>query len=195
MKFIIYNFIIILFIPAICFSQSSGGNKRFMFEVSTLFGWGRSQIAGDAQVPSIGTFDLGVGLGINIKKFTIGVGYDYRILTQYSDVDPTVGNRRGYFATPSILLRVNFEKIKIGIILITDGIYDLTNITANGKKVAYTKPSGYRFELNFKKIKKITPMIYSESFSFSGMQLDGVNSALSSNLVYSNFGAGLKYEF
>lgn len=180
----------------VAFSQSGEKSKRFLFEFNTLFGWGSSQMASDATVPSIGSFDLGIGAGVNIKKITLGISYDYRILTQFSDVDATVGNRRGTFVSPSSLLfRLNFEKIKFGFLLINNGTYELTNITATGKKVVYTDPSGFRFDLIFKKMSKITPIIFFESVNFSGMQLDGVKATLSGNLNYTNFGAGVKYAF
>lgn len=161
-----------------------------------MFGWGSAQRAGDAAVPSIGTFDLGIGLGINIKKITVGISYDYRSLTQHSDINSSVGNRRGNFTSPtSLLFRVNFEKIRMGFLLINNGSYELKNLDVNNKKITYTKPSGFRFDLIFRKMKKITPFLFFESVSFSGMQLDGIDSALSSNLNYSNNGVGIKYEF
>lgn len=197
MKFGIIRIIfIVLCLPVTSFSQTGSKSKRFLIEFNTLIGWGGSQIAGDANVPSVGTFGLGIGLGVNVKKFTLGLSYDYRILTQFSDVDATVGNRRGAIVSPtSLLLRINFEKIKFGLLLISNGAYELTNITSSGKKVVYTDPSGMRFDIIFKKMARFTPLLFLETISFSGMQLDGVKSALSSPLNYSNFGAGLKYDF
>ncbi len=189
-------FFLTLFIPIIGLAQAGAKSKRFLIEVNSMFGWGSAQRAGDAAVPSIGTFDLGIGLGINIKKITVGISYDYRILTQHSDVNSSVGNRRGNFTSPtSLLFRVNFEKIRMGFLLINNGSYELTNLDVNGKKIIYTKPSGFRFDLIFRQMKKITPFLFFESVSFSGMQLDGIDSALSSNLSYSNNGVGIKYEF
>ena len=183
-------------IPLQAFSQGSTKTKLLLFEVSALAGWGSSQLPSDANVPSIGTFTLGAAIGINVKKISIGVGYDYRTLTQYSDVDPTVGNRRGTFISPAtVFLRLNFERIKFGLVLISSGTYELTNITSTGQKVIYTDPSIVRFDLIFKKQKRFTPLIYIETASFSGMQLDGVKSTLPANLTYTNFGAGIKYEY
>lgn len=188
--------LILLFVPVLAYSQTGSKARRFALEFNALFGWGNSQTATDAKVPSIGSFDLGVGLGINIKKITLGMSYDYRTLTQYSDVDSTVGNRRGTFITPaSLFVRLNFEKVKFSLMLINSGTYQLTNIAATGQKVAYTEPSGFRFDVIFKKMKKLTPLIFYESASFSGMTLDGAKAALASNLNYSSFGAGIKYEF
>ncbi|MEK6627281.1 MAG: hypothetical protein AABY53_01540 [Bdellovibrionota bacterium] len=188
--------VLIFTFPMMAFSQAGGKSRRFLFEINSMFGYGSAKIATDAAAPTIGSFNLGVGLGINIKKFTIGLGADYRILTQHSDVDPTVGNRRGTFISPtSLLIRINFEKIKFGLLLISNGSYDLTNITANGKKLKYTNPNGFRFDLIFKKFAKLTPLVFYESVNFSGSQLDGVPSVVSSNLNYSNFGAGIKYDF
>lgn len=182
--------------PLHAYSQAGSKTKRFLFEVHSRAGWGSSQIATDANVPSIGSFSVGAGIGINIKKFSIGISYDYRILTQHSDVDSSVGNRRGTFVSPaSLFLRLNFEKIKFGLSLINSGTYELTNITGPGQKVIYTEPGGVRFDVIFKKLAKFTPLIFFESANFSGMQLDGVKSALTNNLTYSNFGAGIKYDF
>lgn len=183
-------------IPLQAFSQGNTKTKLLLFEVSALAGWGSSQLPSDANVPAIGTFTLGAALGINVKKISIGVGYDYRTLTQYSEVDPAVGNRRGTFISPAtVFLRLNFEKIKFGLVLISSGTYELTNITSTGQKVIYTDPSIVRFDLIFKKQKRFTPLIYIETASFSGMQLDGVKSTLPANLTYTNFGAGIKYEY
>lgn len=197
MKHNFYKILFIsLFIPTVSYSQSGGSAKFFMLEFNSLFGWGGAKTATDATTPSIGTFNLGIGLGVNIKKVTLGLSYDYRMLTQFSDVDATVGNRRGTFISPtSLLFRINFEKIKIGILLINNGTYNLMNITANGKKVVYTNPSGFRFDFIFRKMNKFTPVIFFESVTFSGMNLDGIPSALTSNLIYSSYGAGLKYDF
>ena len=197
MAFSVFKIImLILIFPMMAFSQSSGSSKRFLFEINSLFGYGSAKTASDLTAPVIGAFNLGVALGINIKKITLGLSYDYRVLTQYSEVDVTVGNRRGTFISPtSLLLRINFEKIKFGFLIIGNGTYDLTNITANGKKLIYTNPSGFRFDLIFKKFSKLTPLIFYESVSFSGMQLDGVPSAPSSNLNYSSIGGGIKYDF
>ena len=197
MKIILFFFTsIFLLNPVFANSQSSSKAKLLLFEVYSLAGWGSSQIATDAKVPSIGTFTVGAGVGLNIKKFSIGVSYDYRVLTQFSDVDSSVGNRRGTFVTPaSLFLRLNFEKIRFGIGLISGGTYELTNMTSSGQKVVYTDSSGIRFDIIFKRMAKFTPLIFVETASFSGMQLDGVKSTLASKLNYSNFGAGIKYEF
>ena len=186
----------IILIPTLAFSQSGGKSKFLMFEINSQFGWGHSQIAGDASVPTIGSFNLGIGLGLNIKKITLGLSSDYRILTQYSTVDPTVGNRRGDFVTPiSLLFRINFEKIKFGFLFINNGSYTLTNKTADAKKLVYINPSGFRFELIFKKIPKVTPSLFFESVDFSAKKLDGINSDLNTKLNYSNYGVGFKYDF
>ena len=71
----------------------------------------------------------------------------------------------------------------------------MTNITSSGQKVIYTDPSGIRFEVIFKRLAKLTPLIFAESASFSGLQLDGVKTTLIGKLTYSTFGAGIKYEF
>lgn len=183
-------------ISSISFAQTSGKSKRFLFEVNTLFGWGSSQTSTDVAVPAIGAFNLELAAGFNVKRLSLGAAYDYRILTQFTEVDPTVGNRRGTFVSPvSIFVRLNFEKIKFGFMMINSGTYELTNKTVTDQKLAYTQPSGFRFDIIFRKFSKITPMIHYESVAFSGMQLDGVDSTPASKLTFSNFGAGIKYDF
>lgn len=195
MKFLAPIFLV-MFYSLSGFAQTGAKSKRLLFEVNTLFGWGASQIATDTSPPAIGSFDLGLVAGVNIKKISLGLSYDYRILTQFTDVEPLVGNRRGTFVSPvSVLFRLNFEKIKFGFLLVNSGTYELTNKTAVGQKLVYTKPSGFRFDIIFKKFGKITPVLFYESVAFSGMQLDGLDAPLSSNLNYSNYGAGIKYEF
>ena len=201
MKNIIIRIIILTFFPLLgvqALAQSKGADKSglFLIDFNSIVGWGNSQISTDANVPSIGTFGLGIGLGINIKKVSIGLSYDYRVLTQFSDVNAAVGNRRGTFVSPaSLLFRINFEKLNFEFLLISNGTYDLTNITAAGKKVVYTDPSGIRFSIMFKKLARFNPVIFFESVNFSGQLLDGVKATLGNPLSYSNFGAGLKYEF
>jgi hypothetical protein len=164
--------------------------------MSGLFGYGSAKSSNDTSSPTITSLNLGVGLGINIKKFSLGVSYDYRSLSQISDVDVNVGNRRGVFTSPiSILLRLNFEAVQFGVLIINSGQYEMLNNTATGQKLTYSKPSGFRFTLNMKKIKKVSPTIFYESVTFSQKELDGVATASSDNLSYANYGLGVRYEF
>lgn len=179
-------------------TKSSGAKSRslLLVEVNALFGYGTSKTATDSSSPVITSANVGLGVGINIKKFSLGVSYDYRSLVQTSDVDPTLGNRRGTFISPiSVFVRLNFESVKFGLMLVNSGKYDFTNTTVTGQALAYTKPSGFRFNVNFKPIKKLEPTFFYESISFSEKELDGVASAVTSNLNYSNYGLGVRYEF
>ena len=175
---------------------SSSKQKRIVFDISSHLGTGSLKTSADVAAPTLGSFGLGVSLGFNIKRFSLGVASDYRILTQYSSVEDSVGNRRGNFLSPiSLFVRLNFEKIKFGIILINSGQYDLMNKTADGKKVSYTKPSGFRFHFGFKNFKKFTPELFYESVDFSEKNVDGVVSTLSDKMNYGSYGLGVRYEF
>lgn len=188
--------LLFLFAPIMAQAQTAGKQRRLFFDVTGLLGYGSVKAASDAASPTIGSFTLGLAVGVNIKRFAIGVGYDYRILTQHSAVDPTVGNRRGNFASPlTIHLRLNFEKIKFGFVMINSDKYELMNTTSDGKKLIYKNPSGFRFTANFKNIKKLSPMLFYESVDFSERDLDGVASSLADKVNYSNYGLGVRYEF
>lgn len=193
----IFIFLIII-LPCSSFSaeSKSSGRRLFLFDVSALFGWGSSKIATDTSVPTIGSFNLGLNAGVNIKKISLGASYDYRILTQYSSIDPAVGNRRGTFVTPvSIFVRLNFEKIRFGLSLINSGTYEMTDKTALGQTLSYLNPSGFRFEVILKKFTRMTPVFFYESVGFSTLALDGTQTSLTNKLTYSSFGVGAKYEF
>jgi len=190
-------FFLVLLVPQILLAApASKKQRRILFDVTALLGYGSIKTSTDAASPTIGSFTLGVALGVNIKRFSVGLGYDYRILTQHSDVDTTVGNRRGNFTSPlSFFVRLNFEKVKFGFMLINSGQYDLMNATIDGKKVTYLKPSGFRFTVNFKNFKKVSPGLFYESVDFSEKSVDGVSSVMTDKLNYGNYGLGVRYEF
>lgn len=197
-----YNFLkIIIFISLIsnmayAASASEGGKKLVLFELYGLFGFGAAKTATDISTPVITSANLGIGLGVNIRKFSLGVSFDYRSLMQTSDVEPTVGNRRGTFISPlSFFVKLNFDNVKFGLMLINSGKYDFVNTTTTGQTLSYTKPSGFRFNVNFKKINKVEPTVFYESVAFSEKELDGVPSAATNNLQYSNYGVGVRYGF
>lgn len=188
-------FMIILLTPFFALAQAQK-QRRIFFDVTGLLGYGSVKSASDAASPTIGSFTAGLAVGINIKKFAVGVGYDYRILTQHSAVDPTVGNRRGSFSSPLTLhVRLNFEKIKFGFVLINSDSYELMNTTSDGKKLTYKKPSGFRFTVNFKTIRKISPGLFYESVDFAERDLDGIAAPLTDKVSYGNYGLGVRYEF
>ncbi len=199
MKFVLCKFIFLISIwPCLSFSaeSKSSGHKLLLLDANALFGWGSSKIATDTSIPSIGSFNLGLNVGANIKKFSLGASYDYRILTQYSSIDPTVGNRRGNLITPlSVFVRLNFEKIRFGLSLVTSGTYEMTDKTSTGQSLSYLNPSGFRFEIILKKFPRATPMFFYETIGFSTKSVDGFQSALSDKLTYTSFGVGAKYEF
>ncbi len=179
-------------------AQESSATKQraILFDIASYLGLGQVKSSTDSTSPTIGSFTLNAALGVNIKRFSLGAETDYRILTQYSSVEAGVGNRRGNFTSPlSLFVRLNFEKIKFGFVLINSGQYDLLNKTSDGKKVSYTKPNGYRFTIHLKNYKKVSPGFFYESVDFSEKNVDGVVSSLSEKLTYGNYGFGVRYEF
>ncbi len=177
-------------------SNSGNKHKYFLAEVNALFGFGSSQISTDSSSPNIDSANLGLGVGLNIRRFTLGVSYDYRSLVQMSDTDPNVGNRRGTFISPgSVFVKLNFDAIHFGFMLVNSGKYEISNTTITGQKLSYTNPSGFRFNINFRKLRGLNPTFFYESVSFSGKELDGTSSTLTNNLNYSNYGLGVRYEF
>lgn len=192
-----FKILAVLLLSTTAWSQTATKQRRILFDVTGLLGYGSATTSTDAAPPAIGSFTLGVALGVNIKRFSVGAQYDYRILTQYSKAEGNSGNRRGTFASPlSFFVRLNFEKIKFGFTLINSGKYDLMNKTFDGKVVSYSKPSGFRFQVNFKSYKKLSPGLFYESVDFSEQSIDGLPpSALNEKLKYSNYGFGVRYEF
>ena len=191
-------FLVTAFSQTAIAASSSGGSSRklLLVEVNGLLGYGSSKASTDTSTPTITSVNVGLGLGVNIKSFSLGLSYDYRSLVQLSDVDPNVGNRRGTFISPiSIFVKLNFEAVKFGVMIINSGKYELSNTTLTGQTLSYTKPSGFRFSVNLKKMNKVEPTFFYESVSFSERELNGVASSLSSNLNYSNYGVGARYEF
>ncbi len=186
----------VLLIGSNAWSATSTKQRKVLFDVTGLLGYGSAKTSTDTAPPTIGSFTLGVALGVNIKRFSLGAAYDYRILTQYSKAEGDAGNRRGTFVSPmSIFVRLNFEKIKFGFVLINSGTYELMNKTFDGKTVSYSKPSGFRFQVNFKEYKKISPGLFYESVDFSEKSVGGINSPLTEKLNYSNYGFGVRYGF
>lgn len=192
-----FKILAVLLLSTTAFGESATKQRRMLFDVTGLFGYGSAKASADTAPPTIGSFNLGVALGVNIKRFSVGVEYDYRMLTQYSKAEGNSGNRRGTFVSPiSFFVRLNFEKIKFGFMLINSGKYDLMNKTLDGKVVSYGKPSGFRFQVNFKSYKKLSPGLFYESVDFSEQSIDGLSpSALNEKLKYSNYGFGVRYEF
>lgn len=195
-RFMSKFFYLILFLGSTAMAAPSKKARLILFDVSALLGYGSVKLSTDAAAPTIGSFTLSPALGVNIKKFSLGVAYNYRILTQHSSVEPSVGNRRGTFISPmSFFIRLNFEKIKFGVMLINSGQYDLMNSTSDGKKVSYLKPNGFIFTMNLKTFKKTSPGIFYESVDFSDKTLDGAASPMTEKINYSNYGFGVRYEF
>lgn len=198
MKISLLTLILILCLPQFLMAQSASGTsqKLLLLDATAQFGYGSVKAASDTSSPSIGNFTLCLAAGVNIKKFSLGAEYDYRILTQFTDTDPMVGNRRGTFASPlSIFVRLNFEVVKFGFTMINSGVYDLMNTTAGGQKVSYLKPSGFQFNVNFKKFRHISPGLFYESVSFSDTSIDGVTSTMANKVNYTTFGVGARYGF
>lgn len=191
-----FKILAVLLLTSSAWSQTATKQRRILFDVTGFLGYGSAKTSTDTTPPTVGSFTLGVALGVNIKRFSVGAQYDYRILTQYSKTEGNAGNRRGTFTSPvSFFVRLNFEKIKFGFTLINSGKYDLMNKTFDGKIVSYGKPSGFRFQVNFKSYKKLSPGVFYESVDFSERTVDGVPSALSEKLNYGNYGFGARYEF
>lgn len=191
-----FKILVVLLFSTTAWSATATKQRLILFDVTGQLGYGSVKTSTDMAPPAIGSFTLGIALGVNIKRFSVGAEYDYRILTQYSTTEVDSGNRRGNFVSPiSIFVRLNFEKIRFGFVLINSGKYDLLNKTSDGKTVSYSKPSGFRFQVNFKEYKKLSPGVFFESVDFSEKSVDGINSAPSEKLNYGNYGFGVRYGF
>ncbi|MBL7716055.1 MAG: hypothetical protein JNL01_11375 [Bdellovibrionales bacterium] len=192
-SFLILIFGILIAAPA----SAQQAKKVAWFHPHLLAGYGSSVSTADTSQTSVGATNIGTTLGIRIKsKFLVGMSVDYRFVTQFSDYDPTVGNRRGGSLTyVSPLLGFEYKMISVKGILHILGSYTMQNTTATGQKLSYQKASGFRAEMMIGWKFKFKPVLYYESVKFSNQALDGTPTSTQIPVVLTNYGLGLTYPF
>jgi hypothetical protein len=145
----------------------------------------------------VGTFTLDANLAlVFFDTLTVGVRADYRFITQFTAVDPSVGNRRGSFLSPaSPYLGIALGRIYASAAVVMLGDYELTNPTISGDTVKYDSPSGFRVDLKWMRSHGIEPAIFYESVSFARASISGKDSSLANPVTLSHYGAGIVYSY
>lgn len=190
--------LIFLFLSAFeySFAATKAPRSFFHWEAHVSAGSGTITQVGDTSKPSLGIFNLGIGLGINIRQFTVGVNSDYHILTQFSEVDATVGNRRGTIVTPaSAFLSYNFSAASLYAVIITSSSYDLTNTTVSGEKFSYSKASGFRLGATIASFGNYIPFLFHEKLQFKEKSINGSAATLETPLEFTQTGLGVRYGY
>lgn len=184
---------VLVAVPA--FAQSN--KKPVWFHPAVMLGMGSSVASTDPTKTSVGMTTAGATMGVRIKqKFLLGFAVDYRFITQLSDYDPNVGNRRGNSLTyVSPLLGFELGSVTIKGMYHFMGNYSLQNTTTTGQKLSYEEPSGFRVELMIGLKFKLKPILFYESIKFSKQLLDGTATSTQIPVTLSNYGLGFSYPF
>lgn len=184
----------ILWAPSV-FAQSA--KKIVWFHPMASFGYGSSSSAIDATKTVTGSTDFGATLGIRIKqKFLLGLGLDYRLVSQFSPYDASVGNRRGGAVTyASPLLGFEYKMISLKAMLHMMGKYTMSNATTAGDILSYQKAEGFRVDLLIAWKFKLKPVLFYESIKFSDQRLNGAATSVQVPVTLASFGLGFTFPF
>ncbi len=166
-------------------------------DFSVLFGYGSSLMNSDPSKTSVGTTTLGFSLAVPIKqKFLIGFASDYHFITQFSNLDPVIGNRRGAYINyvgPMIGFRSPHFALKVVGHFV--GAYSLENLTAVGQTIKYRSPVGVRVEAVILLKQRFKPVLFFETIGFGTQAVDGATGTLTNklNLMQGGIGATIMY--
>jgi hypothetical protein len=148
LKFYFSIFLVLVF----GISSLAAESKRhwYVLSLESLIGTGSSFASSDSTKANVGFFSAGVNLGLRYRAFSFGLEPEIEILTQFSEVVPSVGNRRGQISVPSALfLQGSFAKIDVKLNIMSGLKYQLENNDLLDRKVIFSKGSGFRASLSF----------------------------------------------
>jgi len=184
-----FIFLITVLLSTLSLAQSNA--PRFSAGVMALFGTGKmGNGLADAPDRDMTFTPIDLFLGVNIKKFRLGLNYDYMMVGQTTD-PTTVANTNvsGTGAAPGIRLEYYDGKTSAGLVYRLSNTYNLDKITFSGNKAVYTGTGGLTIQFTRQIRNKIGLVLDYTTETFSDSLTTGKVkwSRMGLGIVYSNF--------
>lgn len=185
-----FIFLITILLSTLSFAQSGSGSK-FSAGVIAMMGTGKmGNGLADAPDRDMLFTPINLFLGFNIKKFRLGLNYDYMMVGQTTD-PTTVANTNvsGTGAAPGVRLEYYDGKTSAGLIYRLSDTYNLDKITFAGTKAVYTGSGGISLQFTRQIKNKIglvvdyTTETFSDSLSTGNVKWNRIGLGI----IYSNF--------
>jgi hypothetical protein len=172
--------------------------RSLHLELQGFAGYGNGVLGSETSSPSLGQFGGAVTLGWMPFNETVGIGAtsSYRWVNQYSDVDLTIGNRRGRLfvpIAPTLLIRLGSWLIAGDYYLMGD--YEQTVAGATGSLTSYLKMTGFRARVAYSVTMQWMFGLYYERLASDQQQVGTVTTTLTNSFVLTQYGATLSYLF
>ncbi len=178
-------------------AAAAGKTPWYLAHVESVFGYGSSASPVDSVSPVVGSFGLNLNFGLRYRFFGLGLSFSETIVTQFSSVENSVGNRRGQVSSMgNPLVQFSWRSVDLRYVSVISSDYKLTNEGLAGEKIVFSKPNGYKLVLaiNFpsknKKFEKLDALIWTSNISYSESKSAGV---LDSKIELNQSGIGLAY--
>lgn len=189
-------FIVTLFVSQFSLAQKGGGGSapKFSFGLMALGGTGKMG-NGLADAPDRDMFYTPVGLfaGFNLKKFRIGLNYEYMIAGQTTEPSTVANtNLSGTGTSPGLRLEYYDGKNAFGIVYRVSDSFTLDKVTFAGAKATYKGSGGISIQYMRQLKNKIglvvdyTTETFSDSLSTGNVKW----SRMGLGIVFSNFSGG-----
>jgi hypothetical protein len=184
-SYIIFAIAILSAIPTLA-QKGGGGGGKFSFGAMLLMGTGKMG-NGLTDAPDRDMIFTPVGLfaGVNIKKFRLGLNYEYMIAGQTAE-PATVGNTNvsGTGTAPGVRLEYYDGKNSFGLVYRLSDTYNLDKITFAGSKATYKGTGGITVQFTRQLKNKIGFVIDYTTETFS-------DSLTTGNVKWNRIGAGI----
>lgn len=184
-----FVFIILFFATLLtstnAFSQSRGGGpSKFSAGVMVSGGSGKMGNGVDVLDRTMFYTPIGVFLGYNLKKFRMGLNYEYNIATQTDDpANFSSQNLTGKGSCLGVRLEYYDGKQSFGAIYRASDTFTLDKVTASGASSTYKSSSGYTIQYTRQIKKRIGIVIDYTSETFT--------ESLTNNIKWDRIGLGL----
>lgn len=172
--------------------------RTFHMELQGFAGYGNGVLGSETSSPSLGQFGAAATLGWMPFNETVGIGAtaSYRWVNQYSDVDLTIGNRRGRLfvpVAPTLLIHLGSWLIAGDYYLMGD--YEQSVEGPTGSLTSYLKMTGFRARVAYSVTMQWMFGLYYERLSSDQQQVGTVTTTLTDSFVLTQYGATLSYLF
>lgn len=192
----ILTFLILLSFSSLSLAQrgkSSGGGPKFSIGLYGMLGQGKmgNGLEGDGNAPDRDMIHtpLGVFLGFNIKKFRLGLNYEYMLIGQTTEPAEVGGtNISGSGGVPGVRLEYYDGKNAFGLVYRLSTEYKLDKATRQGDPSIY-KGSGFSVQYIRQIKNKLGILIdytteeYKESLTTGNVKMNRIGLGV----VFSNF--------